>query len=308
MKKYFTGLLFILMFTSCEEVLLEDDISDVSITVLAPANNAEFYSTSVTFTWEAVEYATAYKIQIAKPNFENATEIILDETTENTSYTKQLNIGTYEWRVKAVNSSYETAYETRVLTVVSNDDFANNVVVLNGPMNNLKSNNPTQTLSWDAIFGATSYQLQIVDNTSTIVVDQNLTATSYNNTFVDGSYTWKVRASNGSDNTLYSSRSILIDQINPNIPTLITPSNSGVLTSNDVSFSFSRTAIAGSTEFDSLYVYSNNILTNLVLKEMITSPHNETIANSGTYYWVMKSFDEAGNFSNVSSTFSFTIN
>lgn len=45
------------LFFSCEEVVLEDDISDKQLVLFAPQDNAEFNSTSITFTWEPVQYA-----------------------------------------------------------------------------------------------------------------------------------------------------------------------------------------------------------------------------------------------------------
>ncbi|WP_445713183.1 hypothetical protein [Flavobacterium sp.] len=306
--KYVFGFLLVFTFLSCEEVLMEDDISDETIVLLAPADNAQFFSTSVTLTWEPVQYATKYRLQIAKPNFATATEIVLDTELTTTSFTQQLNIGDYEWRVKAINSAYETNYVARRLTVVSNDEFDNNIVVLNNPSNSLNSNSVNQTLSWNAVIGATSYQLQIFDNSSTLVSNQTLATTSYSHTFTEGNFTWKVRASNGTDYTLYSSRTILIDTTLPNVPTLTAPTNASTTSSSNISFNWNRIPISGSQEFDSLYVYSNVALTNLVLKKRVTNPHSETILDNGTYYWRMKSFDEAGNVSAASSTFSFTKN
>lgn len=306
--KYVFGFLLVFTFFSCEEVLMEDDISEEIVVLLAPADNAQFFSTSVTLTWEPVQYATKYRLQIAKPNFATATEIVLDTELSTTSFTQQLNIGDYEWRVKAINSAYETNYVARRLTVVSNDEFDNNIVVLNNPSNGLNSNVVNQTLSWNAVIGATSYQLQIFDNSSTLVSNQTLSTTSYSHTFTEGNFTWKVRASNGTDYTLYSSRTILIDTTLPNVPILTAPTNASTTSSSNISFNWNRTPISGSQEFDSLYVYSNVALTNLVLKKRVANPHSETILDNGIYYWRMKSFDEAGNVSAVSSTFSFTKN
>lgn len=306
--KYVFGFLLVFTFFSCEEVLMEDDISKKTVILVAPVDNAQFFSTSVTLTWEPVQYATKYRLQIAKPNFAAATEIVLDTELTATTYTQQLNIGAYEWRVKAINSAYETNYVARKLTVVSNQEFENNIVVLNNPSNSLNSNIVNQTLSWNAVIGATNYQLQIFDNSSTLLVDQTLATTSYLHTFTQGSFTWKVRASNGTDTTLYSSRTILIDTTLPNVPTLTAPTNASNTTDSNISFNWNRSPISGSQEFDSLYVYSNISLSNLVLKKRVTSPHSETILDNGTYYWRMKSFDQAGNVSAVSSTFSFTKN
>lgn len=308
MTKYLLSFLVIVIFSSCEGILMEDDISNAKIVVLAPNDNAQFFSTSVSFTWEPVKYATKYRLQIAKPNFASAISIVLDTEITATTFTQQLNIGQYEWRVKAINSNYETNYISRKINVVSNADFENNVVVLNSPSNNFNSNSKAQTLSWSSIIGATAYQLQIFDSNNTIVLDQNLATTSYTHNFLEGTFTWKVRAHNEIDNTLYTSRTILIDTTLPNVPALTEPANSSTTTSTNISFNWNRTPISGSQEYDSLYVYSNVALSNMVFKKRVTNPHSETILDNGIYYWRMKSFDEAGNQSNVSSTFNFTKN
>ncbi|WP_140487087.1 hypothetical protein [Flavobacterium sp. GSA192] len=302
-------LLGILLMTvsSCEEILLETDISKEEVQLIAPANNTNFSSTGVSFTWETVPDATKYRLQIAKPNFESPTQIVLDTIVSKTSFTQQLAIGSYEWRVKALNSAYETAYFSRFFSISSNDDFQNNTVVLNTPANNLITKTDLQNLSWQAIIGATNYQLQIYDSSNTIKLDQTLTATSYSYTFAEGSYSWRVRAINGEKQTLYTSRNILVDKTAPNTPTLVSPVNASTASNTTVSFQWNRTAIAGSVEKDSIYIYTNSALTALQLKAEATSPYSSTLT-TGTYYWYTKAFDAAGNTSAKSSTFSFTIN
>lgn len=294
---------------SCEEIIMEEDLTDEDLVVLAPSDNVGFNSTSITFSWQALEGANSYVLQIAKPNFDNAVEILLNTEIEETSYTQQLNIGNYQWRIKAKNNSYETPFITRNFTIVSNDNFSDNVVTLTSPEANFITNSSNFNLIWNSAIGATQYQLQIVDATNTVIVDQMLAGTTYNHTFTEGGFTWKVRATNGSDFTLYSSRAILVDQTNPNPPTLTSPVNSSSLTSNDVAFGWTRSPITGSTEFDSIYVFTNSAATTLLLKEVANSnPETITISNTGTYYWKMKAFDQAGNLSNESSIFSFTVN
>ena len=76
---------------SCDEIIMEEDLSDSQLVILAPADNAGFNSTSVTFTWQPLDGATSYVLQIAKPDFENATEIVLNTdviTSYSIHYTK----------------------------------------------------------------------------------------------------------------------------------------------------------------------------------------------------------------------------
>lgn len=306
-------LLFILpvalLLISCDEIIMEDDISDETVVLVAPYDNAVVNSTSITFTWDAIENGSQYRIQIARPNFESPIAIVTDQVIDTTSYTVQLNVGQYQWRVKGLNSAYETAYTTRNLTIASNEDFQNNSVTLISPQNNLITNTPVQTLSWQTVLGATGYHLQILSSDdSSVEYEQDITTTSFDYNFNEGNYTWRVRATNGSANTLYFSRSILTDFTAPNIPALSLPTNGSSSSDNDVSFQWTRSALSGSTETDSIYVYSNSGLTNLYYKGLQTSPYNATSLPSGTYYWYVKGFDTAGNQGQQSNTFSFTLN
>ncbi len=301
------GISLILMLLSCSEIISEKNISNQTLELVAPTDNAQLLTTGAIFTWNEVQNATKYQLQIAKPNFTAPLQIVLDTIISSTSFSKQLVIGNYQWRVRAVNSSSNTIYSTRSLTIASDVDFQSNTVILSSPSNNLITNMSSQTLNWQSILGATSYQVQIFDNSNALILDQNTSNTSYNYTFTEGSFQWKVRASNTTQYTLYTARSILVDITPPNTPTLISPSDTSSTTTTATSFSWSRTPISGSSEKDSIFIYTNSDLTTLQSKALATSPYTKTL-NSGTYYWRVKGFDTAGNTGGVSNTFSFTIN
>ncbi len=304
---YLFSILSLFIFFSCEEILIEKDISEETVELIAPVNNAQFLSTGVTFTWNGVENATEYQLQIAKPNFANPLQIVVDTLITSTSFSQQLAVGEYEWRVRASNSSYNTSYSSRFITIASNEDFQSNTVLLTSPTNNLITNTTAQTLSWQSIIGATNYQVQVYNESNVVVLDQTTPNTSYNYSFPEGSHQWRVRASNGTDYTLYSSRSLLIDTTVPNTATLSTPTNTSTTTETEIIFQWNRTAVAGSTESDRIYIYSNSALTNLLFEEQAISPYTKTLT-PGTYYWRIKAADSAGNEGAFSTTFSFTIN
>ena len=309
MKKILLLPMLLLLVFSCEEILLEDDITDETVNLVAPVDDAEFYSTGITFTWGPIANGTQYRIQIARPNFTAPLQIITDNVVDTTSFTTQLNVGDYEWRIKAVNSGYETAYSTRSLKVLSNEDFQNNSVTLSLPANNTITDVASQNLVWQPVIGATGYHIQIVNTQSnTSVSEQDTNGTTVTYLFPEGNYQWKVRAGNGDQNTLYSSRTILVDLTAPNTPQLTLPANLNNTSNNDVTFQWNRVAIAGSAEKDSIYIYNNNTLTDLEYKNEQTSPYNTATLGDGTYFWFVKAFDAAGNISQQSSVFSFTLN
>lgn len=304
-KKIGVTLMSLVFLCACEEVLFEEDISGNTVTVVAPLEGAQVEGTTVQFNWRSVEGATNYEIQVATPSFDNANQIMANAVTDSTLYQAQLTANTYEWRVKAMNSGYETQYNTVAFTVVDVDDFSNNIVNLLSPADGLITNAPNLDLQWEGVTGATQYRVQVTEN-GAVNTEETTSETSLQLAFPEGNLSWQVRAENDTQNTLYSERSVLVDRTNPNVPMLTAPEDEAVLTSQDVSFSWTRELIAGSVEFDSLYVYRNMALTDLVLKEEVTDPFETNLENN-TYYWLMKAFDEAGNESDTSSTFSFTV-
>ncbi|HEX8562251.1 MAG TPA: hypothetical protein VF676_04645 [Flavobacterium sp.] len=299
--------LFSAMLISCNEILMEEDVSTSEVELIAPSDHAEFESSSVTFTWNGVDDAINYKLEIARPNFESPLQIVLDTVVTHTSFSHQLVIGQYQWRVKAVNGSSNTAYTTRSFTIQSNDDFQYNTVMLTSPASNFVTDDAQQMLSWQAVSGATEYQIQIYNSEGNVVLDQHTSDTNYSFTFPEGVSNWRVRASNDTESTLFTSRSILVDMTNPTTATLASPLNASTVTSPSVVFEWTRAIGSGSSEKDSIYVFTDSEETTLHSKDQALSPYSKTLS-TGTYYWKVKSFDAAGNVGEESNTFSFTIN
>jgi hypothetical protein len=101
----------IVLLSSCEAIFVED-ISDATVTILAPSSGSVVANGAVNFNWQVVNDAETYQVQIAIPTFLNASQIVLDTTIAKTSFTKDLTVGKYQWRVKALNSDYHTNYTT----------------------------------------------------------------------------------------------------------------------------------------------------------------------------------------------------
>ena len=300
---------FILLFAlcACEEILLEDDISGETVYLLAPYDGAVFTSTGVTFSWNSIDNVSRYRLQIARPDFENPLELLTDVVVDTTSFTTQLNIGTYQWRVQGVNSGYTTPFSTRSFTIQSNEDFQNNTVSLSAPVNNLLTTVASQQLQWQPVIGATAYEIRIVrESDDTVIAEETTTETFFPYAFPEGGYQWMVRASNGSVYTLYSSRNLFVDSIPPDEPVLSLPSDQQTLSESEVTFQWSRQPVAGSTEVDSLYIYQDSGLSLLEYKDEQSSPYAHTL-DQGTYYWYVRAFDTAGNVGEQSEVFSFTV-
>ncbi len=309
MKKQFLYItIFLLTLFSCEEILFEEDITDDLVTIIAPSNGSQVENTSISFSWNAVDQATSYRLQIARPTFENASQIVEDTTVTLTNFSTTLVKNDYQWRVRAQNSGSETIYTTASFSIIESEDFSAREVLLSSPEDNTIVNNTAVTLQWQSVTDATAYRIQLLDESDQVIDENTSTANSIQLTFPEGVTTWQVRAENDTQNTLYFSRTLTVDSMNPLKPVATTPANQAILTDAMVSFSWTREAVEGSTEFDSIYVYRNDQLTDLVTKDRVTSPADITFDTGESYYWFIKAFDEAGNQSEASDTFSFTIN
>ena len=102
---------------SCEQLIEVEDISHETVSILAPANDTILDGTSVNFSWQPIEFAETYQLQIAMPNFDTAEVIVEDTIIATVNFVKTLEIANYQWRIKAINSAYETVYTTQNLTI-----------------------------------------------------------------------------------------------------------------------------------------------------------------------------------------------
>lgn len=117
MKKFILFITFLSIIYSCDDIIEVVDISNKTVTILAPTNNSIIDTTEVLFSWNTLEDAEHYQLQIATPNFTNASQILVDTVVTTTSYKKTLEIENYQWRVRAQNSDYKTHYITTSFTV-----------------------------------------------------------------------------------------------------------------------------------------------------------------------------------------------
>ena len=118
MKKYIYSLFIVFSIVGCSDIIEVPDISNNAVTLVAPLNNATLNITTLTLSWDTVEDAENYKVQIARPDFENILQLETDSTLTGNSISVDLEAGnTYQWRVRAQNSEYETSYSTYSFTL-----------------------------------------------------------------------------------------------------------------------------------------------------------------------------------------------
>ncbi len=212
MKKYIYRTFILLTLVSCSDIIEVPDISNDTVTLVAPTDNATLAIETLTLSWNTLEDAESYQVQIARPSFENILQLEEDSIVTTNSISVNLASGnSYEWRVRAINSGYKTPYTTYSFTTENTEvpDITNNTVNLIAPSDNATLNITTLTLSWDAVENAESYRVQVVRPNFENIIQLELDSTVEENSIsVDleagNTYQWRVRAQNSTYATPYS--------------------------------------------------------------------------------------------------------
>lgn len=300
---------------SCDDIL-EEDITDDMVQIISPMNNSEIESNVVNFRWNNIDGADKYRIQVYGDN----QSMVVDTLVNPSSFTYPMRGGTFQWRIRAENSAYESEYSFPVnFTVIETDDLDNQQVILNSPQIGHYFNNTNITCSWQTIRAAENYDLELTNSVNgTVYTKTDITTNSFTlpatELAQDAKYTWKVKARNSSSNTLYASRDFSIDRTNPNQPQNVSPVNNFTQSPNQmIDFTWNITADSGTIQspIASYTVEFSRVANFTTVSQASTSinPNFQQIfTESGDYFWRVKAKDEATNVSTYSSIFKFTIN
>lgn len=295
----------ILLISACTRDFVERDLAGASVTVLAPPDNYITSSNVVNFWWEETEGAISYRLQIVDSGFAYVTGLRLDTTVESEQFNYSLPPGHYQWRLRAENGSSQTSWsQPRSLRVDTTSNISTQSIILLSPSNNNFSNMLTQSFRWSPLGSANEYRFQVLNSQSQVIEDQIITQDSISFTFSPGTYTWRVRGQNSISNTAYSSRIITIDVSAPSAPALLLPTH-GDTVANPAALSWTRDASATG---DSLFVYPDSLISAPVYSSYLTATSYSYSGTSGnTYFWRLKSRDQAGNWSQWSVVRKFKI-
>lgn len=310
MNKTYTLLFFslILLLSSCSDIF-EEDLDGKKVTLLSPENGLNTSESPITFLWEKVEGATEYNIQIATPSFSSIRQIILDSSVTATKHTIALLPGTYEWRVKAVNNSSETGFSSYSITIDSTLNLQNKYVILTHPEINDTTNNPIYQIRWNALYGATSYLVQIFQGNNNLYSYKITTDLYYTDTLIDGNFKVIVLGQNSFSTSQYREKIIVVDQILPSKPFLTTPINNAIINDTNVTFVWSNVTDNGTPITYFLNVYSDSLMSNQITPEIATRNNTYPVSfnSNSVFWWGVYAKDAAGNTSNFSGLRKFTL-
>jgi hypothetical protein len=314
-KFFFLCSLIVLSFTSCEHDFIEDDLSGIMVSVIAPADDDTVAISTPLMWWNEINGARSYRIQIVYPDFSSPQQLLYDTAVVGDRFIPSLVPGnTYYWRIRPENGSSEGNWVTRSLTIDSSLGLSNQSVVITTPANNgYETSTNTVLFAWNPITSATFYRIEIVNqSTAATVVATTTTSASYQYYLVQGDYEFRVRGENSSSFTSWSTRTFSVDQTAPSAPVLVAPADDAFYASVPSTLVFSWLNSSDALN-DSLFVSTDSTFTSGSIIQLslpaTQSGYNWTgAAAATTYYWRVRSSDGAGNLSTYSSIYRFDVN
>lgn len=312
LNKPFLLLLLLLSF-SCDDIL-EEDITNDTVKIIAPVEGVTIEGNTVQFSWEDLDGADDYRIQIIKSN--QVYEV--DSLVTNSVFTYVLTPGAYQWRVRAENFAYITGYIFPVnFTVETSDNLANQNVALITPSIDFYTNNTNIILTWGDIPSATSYSVELIKSLSgeqvvfqkDDILSTNITINP-NDIDEDAEYIWKVKAINATSKTVFSQRAFFIDKTLPNQPSLTSPADKDTETTT-VTFNWTNGVDSGNVKSEitnTIEIASDSDFNSIIHSASTTNnSHQYVFSTVGTYYWRVVAIDAATNKSDYSIVRSVTV-
>lgn len=305
------AVLTIVTCASCED-FFEKDLAGKTVTLIAPSNGVTTDISVQTFWWEELDGALEYDLQIVTFSFDSIVQLVVDTTIASAQFQQTLWPSQFQWRVRALNGSSESDFTTYSLLVDTASDLLGQSVLQTSPTDASYGNSLTQNFSWQALAVAEFYRLQVSDDefgSGANVLDTTLTQNNTDVTFLsEAEYSWRVRGETEFSVSSYSSIwNHTIDTTSPGaVSTLWLPDNNSNFQSQSFDFAWQTITDSGSPLFDSLYVYSDSLVTQFAAYEGNQGSVTDSLG-IGTYFWRVRTFDEAGNEGGFSSTRKFTI-
>lgn len=306
---------------SCEKIVAEDITAETPILIL-PSVNDTVEQNPVHFKWEEMEGASKYHLQVVSPSFSAINQFALDSVITGTDFFFDLDSNEYELKLTAQNGGYDSQVlgPVKFWVGVQPTVGSGSAIVLNSPIDQAYVNGSfNNQFSWTPVAGATSYEFSLREGSSFatgLVLDsQNGISTSTytvpSGLLIEGEYFWGVKAYFGSVESLFAVNQLFVDDIDPNLAFLTSPSDLSFDFAGTIVFTWSNGADTGTIQ--SPVTSTLEIATDLGFGAIIQtvnlvgSTTNINLA-AGTYFWRVTNVDEAGNSSGASTTYQVTLN
>ncbi|WP_299535753.1 hypothetical protein [Ulvibacterium sp.] len=205
-------------------------------------------------------------------------------------------------------------------------DISGQRVELVAPLNNTVVNQNTVNLTWNGLADVDAYRIQVAlpnfENAAQIVLDSLIVRDTLGQIatglerllLLNGGYEWRIQGLNSGFETPFTSAIFSIngdenlDLTPPNVPIPTSPSDGASLDDAEVNFAWTRQDVSGTAERDSIFIFKDEALQVLETKGLGANKTYTTNLGDDTYFWFVQAFDGAGNESNTSEVFEFTVN
>jgi uncharacterized protein YegP (UPF0339 family) len=314
-QKNFYKLIFLLLAliggVGCKD-FIEPSLENRTVVLKAPADGSESNKYQVGFWWDPVEDALFYRLQIVTPDFGAPVSLVRDTLVEGRNKIEMtLEPGKYQWRVRAENGSSVSKYVSSGF-IIHESALTEQRVTLIAPGSGYLSSAAGVSLSWNKLFGATEYLLQIdtenFQDETKLVYNQVISGDTYLFNFPkDGVYQWRVRAQNEKETSKWSETRIMTsDKTPPGIPAPQAPVK-GAQVAQPVSITWSAVATAKKYK---LYLYKSDGVTGYTGSPFTlnTNSYAFSLAQPGELvYWKVLAVDEIGNEGTAAELMNFSI-
>lgn len=304
-KIIFLAVVFIstIIFTpSCDDIFVED-ISGQVLQLLSPADKSSLSESKIKFRWEAVSGASSYQMELSLPT----SELVFDTVVTTNQCDTILDPGEYVWKVRALNSGYNTGFSSASFSIQSPFNISDEKLVLIAPSDQTVTSENEIEFRWDPVKGAKFYRFKIKENSwgGDSVYGTDIYSTSCKFKLQDGIYSWGVAAIDEATQkrTDYTVRSISIDKNPPASPILIFPANRDTLYDELINLKWNNVE-TNASYFLEIYLDAQMLLPILKEEKADTSVF-VNINKQGLYFWRVRAMDRQKNIGSFSPLSSF---
>ena len=271
---------------------------DVSVSIIglpesfekiAPVDGSIFLNTTPTLSWETSDSADSYEYCYDSTDDDECTSSWMDnDVNTSIALTDLTPDTTYYWQVRAVSSADST--------YANNGVWWSFTVTEISPGYDEKLTTSKVRFDWSDLPNATSYKIQLsIDPTfnSKILSLRTYSSDYAYDSFLKPSktYYWRIRPKFGDINGSWSDTYRFTSMDPLTAPTLNTPGPKEVMTSNDVTFTWSPVTNAAKYQ---IQVARDLAFTNVVAK-LKTDQCTQTITlSNGMYFWRVRAIDASG--------------
>lgn len=283
--------------------------------LVSPENNGIIYQSYLTLKWDVEDYPQSVEYKCVLDRNPNFSSVDKDSgwRSDNSFRVEGLESGEWYWKVK-VKDNVGNIENSGVYS------FTVAVPTLVGPKDGYITNENTVSLTWDNRVSTDSFEI-LIDNDSDFNSPEDEIVSQSNedvSTLPDENYFWRVRYLSPKKSEFSSVGNFLVDTKAPSRPSssenngMVTNDNTPLLTWESVEdISGSDTGDkAGIADYELWLDSDDNFSTNTIKVEGIPSNSIEVDfeeLRENIYYYKVKAWDRAGNSSDFSQVWTFTV-